>query len=89
MLHRLCVVSRGKTSLQFWQAGGGFDWNLYQIGRIRKAIEYIEYNPVRRGLVTEAMEWQWSSARAHKGKDDTPLLIDAIEFDREGINGHS
>jgi len=41
---------------------------------------YIEANPVRAGLVGQAWEWPWSSARAHLlGKDDglvrvAPLL---------------
>jgi putative transposase len=29
------------------------------------AIRYVERNPVRAGLVVEAAEWPWSSARAH------------------------
>ncbi len=54
--------------------------------RIKKAIEYIEYNPVRRGLVSEATDWRWSSAQARAGKRDVPILIDAIEFDHGEIN---
>ena len=44
------------------------------------AARYVEMNPVRAGLVSEADSWPWSSARAHlMGKDDqlvkvTPLL---------------
>ena len=34
--------------------------------------KYIELNPVRAGLVKNAVEWPWSSARAHvQGKNDT------------------
>ncbi len=29
------------------------------------ALRYVELNPVRAGLVTTAVEWPWSSARAH------------------------
>lgn len=44
------------------------------------AARYVELNPVRAGLVTDAGDWPWSSARAHlKGRDDrlvktAPLL---------------
>ena len=44
------------------------------------AARYVESNPVRAGLVSDAAEWPWSSARPHlKGKDDglvkvAPLL---------------
>ena len=29
------------------------------------ALRYVELNPVRAGLVSDATEWRWSSARAH------------------------
>ena len=62
---------------------GARDRNLYQMDRMRKAIEYIAYNPVRRGLVSEVTAWRWSSARARAGKADMLLGIDAVEFDHE------
>ena len=35
------------------------------------AARYVELNPVRAGLVKQARQWRWSSARAHlEGKDD-------------------
>lgn len=35
------------------------------------AARYVESNPVRAGLVSDAAEWPWSSARPHlKGRDD-------------------
>jgi len=86
-LARLCVNMGGKESFRLWQAGGGFDRNLYQMSRIKKAIEYIEYNPVRRGLVIEPAEWRWSSARARMGTRDALLLIDDFEFENERITG--
>jgi len=48
----------------------------------RQALE-IDYC---QGLVSEATDWQWSSVRARGAKGDMLLLIDAIEFDHEGIN---
>jgi putative transposase len=44
------------------------------------AARYVEWNPVRAGLVKDPCTWQWSSATAHvKGEDDdlatvSPLL---------------
>jgi putative transposase len=32
-----------------------------------KALRYVELNPARAGMVPEAREWPWSSARAHCG----------------------
>jgi putative transposase len=62
------------------------------------ALRYIELNPVRAGLVRNAWDWPWSSARAHvSGVDDTGMLdmelwgkyFDKIrwrEFLLEGLN---
>jgi putative transposase len=43
--------------------------------RIWDVLAYIELNPVRANLVTNAWDWEWSSARAHvTGIDPTGLL---------------
>lgn len=38
------------------------------------AMRYVEQNPVRAGLCARPDEWLWSSARAHLGLVDDPLL---------------
>ncbi len=44
------------------------------------AMRYVEQNPVRAGLCSRPDEWLWSSARAHLGLADDPLLdLDATE----------
>ena len=35
-----------------------------------RAIAYVERNPVRAGLVSDAVQWHWSSAQAHCGGPD-------------------
>jgi putative transposase len=40
------------------------------------AMRYIERNPVRAGIVKEAWDYPWSSAKAHVFKQDNPLLED-------------
>jgi putative transposase len=53
------------------------------------AARYVELNPVRAGLVVDAAEWPWSSARAHlSGRDErlvrvAPLL--AMVADWRGL----
>ncbi len=66
---------------RFWQPGGGFDRNLFDMEKVRRTIEYIEFNPVRRGLAREPMEWLWSSATARTGSADGPISIDEIQFE--------
>lgn len=38
------------------------------------AIRYVELNPVRAGMVLRAEAYRWSSAQAHCGLTDDPLL---------------
>ena len=40
-----------------------------------EVLAYIELNPVRAGIVEKALDWEWSSARAHlTGVDHSGLL---------------
>jgi len=54
---------------------------------IRKAVEYIEWNPVSRNLVANPCAWAWSSARARSGRRDVPLRIDTIDVALNGRQG--
>jgi putative transposase len=64
LLARLTVQERpGKMCFRFWQAGPGYDRNLYSPEAISSLLEYIHGNPVRRGLSRSVVDWKWSSAR--------------------------
>jgi REP-associated tyrosine transposase len=71
------VQPNGRTSLRFWQRGGGYDRNLWSPRYIWETIDYIHANLVRRGLCKLDIDWHWSSARAHTGVDEGLLKIDA------------
>src|ERR1700730_14698893 len=43
------------------------------------ALEYIHQNPVRRGLVEEALDWAWSSA-AWYAKRTGPIEMDEVSL---------
>ena len=63
-LARLTVThADGKSHRQFWQAGGGYDRNVTDPEIAHKIIDYIHLNPVRRCLVEQPTDWEWSSAR--------------------------
>ncbi len=47
----------------FWQRGGGYDRSLWTPEHVAKALEYIHDNPVRAGLVTDAVDYAWSSCK--------------------------
>lgn len=78
LLPRLEVVTRSGISYRLWEGGGGFDRNIYSEGLIHPIIEYIENNPIRRGVVATAVGWRWSSAQARAGYDDALCSTDSI-----------
>jgi putative transposase len=55
-------TGKARPKYRFCQDGRGYDRNYFSPDRIRTQIEYIHNNPVRRGLVESAVEWEWSSA---------------------------
>jgi putative transposase len=64
LLNRLTIRERpGKMTFRFWQEGPGYDRNLNSESAVLASIDYIHANPVRRGLVEQARQWKWSSAR--------------------------
>ncbi len=74
----------GKVAHRFWQRGGGYDRNLRSVSDIHEKIRYVHQNPVRRGLVSVATDWLWSSAHAWATGEDEPLAIDRHSVPRLG-----
>jgi putative transposase len=64
---RITVIEGARTRRRFWQPGGGFDRNVEKLETLQFMIEYLHLNPVRRGLVQRAIDWEWSSARWYAG----------------------
>jgi hypothetical protein len=57
--------ARRSSSGHVWQ-GRFFSCPLDQ-SHLWRALRYVELNPVRAGMVSEACLWRWSSAGAHCG----------------------
>jgi putative transposase len=86
-LRHLTVCNKSRTYHRFWQAGPGQDHNIYDSHTAHRVVEYIHFNPVRRGLVTRAEDWYWSSAPDWFGATDVPMKVDRtlppiVEFSR-------
>jgi putative transposase len=45
-----------------WQARY-YPFNVFTQEKLEEKLDYMHLNPVRRGLVTRAVDWKWSSAR--------------------------
>ena len=63
----------------FWQRRC-YDHNCRTIRAVREKINYCHTDPVRRGLVKEPGQWQWSSYNWYQGQVDVPLRVDSIEL---------
>ena len=59
------ILDRNRDSrgdLHFWQKGGGYDRNIRSPAELRKKIDYVHGNPVKRDLAARPIDWKWSSA---------------------------
>jgi putative transposase len=81
-LARLTVREGKRVRHRFWQPGGGYDRNVTSSVALRAMIDYIHANPVRRGLVSQPEEWEWSSARWYAGMRPAKIDIDSLVLDQ-------
>ena len=52
---------------KFWQEGVHPEW-IHNEAMMRQKIDYIHYNPLKRGYVDQAKHWRCSSARNYTGE---------------------
>ena len=76
-LNRLTRRRGQRTERLFWQSGGGYDRNITSPRTLLRMLDYLHENPVRKGLVTRAQDWLWSSIGHYAGAS-SPLLVDVI-----------
>ena len=55
-----------KSKYQFWQEGN-HPKQIQNVEMFNQKVEYIHYNPVKRGLVSNELDWIYSSARDFAG----------------------
>jgi REP element-mobilizing transposase RayT len=66
-----CKAHRNDREHQFWQEGSHPQVIENEVV-LRKKLDYIHNNPVKRGYVDRPEHWRWSSARNYAG--ETGLL---------------
>jgi putative transposase len=78
----LCFINQlrdeqpnAEVHFRFWLRGGSYDRNITDSKTLRTMIDYIHQNPVRRGMVSQATDWRWSSARFYAGFPDAALSM--------------
>jgi putative transposase len=70
----------GKEHFRFWQRGGGYDRNVFELATVFEQIVYMHNNPVRRGLCVKPEDWLWSGAADYAG-----LRVGPLRLDRESL----
>jgi hypothetical protein len=59
----------------FWHTRS-YDFNVFSKKKIIQKLTYIHWNPVKRGLVESAEQWQWSSYRFYFQGEEGPVKSD-------------
>ncbi len=60
--HRPKYYAASNMKERFWQAKY-YPYEIYTQAKLREKVTYMHDNPVDRGLVPQAVDWRWSSAR--------------------------
>jgi putative transposase len=72
--------ARRETVGHIWQ--GRYKSSLIQADRhFVTVLRYIERNPVRAGIVSRSVDWEWSSTREREGSADASGLLTAAPLD--------
>ncbi|TKJ38432.1 hypothetical protein CEE37_13015 [candidate division LCP-89 bacterium B3_LCP] len=80
-LHYDLFVKKGSRTIRvFWQAGGGYDRNIFEKETFDHTLEYIHLNPVREHLVTSSLDWKWSSANYYTTGETGLIEMDKINW---------
>jgi len=78
VLNRLRSKQGGLVAYDFWQRTTGQNRNVEYTLPVRPLIHHLHHNPVRRGLVTDPLAWNWSSAGAYAGRPLAELRPDPV-----------
>jgi len=77
---RQCLA-RGRSRLPhddapppFWYPRS-YDFNVFSEKKIAEKLDYMHWNPVKRGLVASPEQWRWSSYRFYALGEQGPVRI--------------
>jgi len=62
---------------RFWQRRF-YDFNVWSHKKRREKLDYMHFNPVKRGLVRRPQDWPWSSFQFYEGTGKALLAIDPV-----------
>jgi putative transposase len=74
-LHALKLsVGKQTQPRPFWQSRY-YDFNVFSRAKLVEKLNYIHWNPVKRGLVRTPEDWRWSSCFYYKTGAQGPVRI--------------
>ncbi len=77
LLDNLNVIRNRLPRFAFWQKRC-YDYNCREVKDVWQKVNYCHNNPVKRGLVSDPVRYQWSSAKYYDGQSDKVLEIDEM-----------
>lgn len=75
MFKRAGQTNSNVENMQFWQQNNQ-PIEIWSLSVFEQKLQYIHYNPVETGFVTNPIDWKYSSARNYGNDDSTILKID-------------
>jgi putative transposase len=75
---KLSVTRRSKQR-PFWLARY-YDFNIVSEGKLREKLNYIHWNPMKRGLVDRLEDWRWSSYRFYRTGEQGRVTVNDSWF---------
>jgi len=76
---RMAGQQTGRAKFKVWQ-DGFYDFNLYTEAKLREKLRYIHNNPVKEGLVSDPVEYPYSSCRNYLLDDHSLIEMDTDWF---------
>jgi putative transposase len=74
------AINRARhTQGEFWQLRY-FDRAIRTVKEYQDALQYMHFNPVKRGLVKKPEAWPWSSFHAYGGPGPVRLRVDLLNL---------
>jgi putative transposase len=77
---KLSVALRSGTG-RFW-GQRYYDFNVFTEGKRVEKLDYMHWNPVKRGLVEKMGEWPWSSYGCYRTGEQGRVHIETTGMDR-------
>ncbi len=75
LARRRSRLPKNGAAQPFWYPRS-YDFNVFSEKKIAEKLDYMHWNPVKRGLVESPEQWRWSSYRFYALGEEGPVKID-------------